>query len=85
MTEVAIGKVTHYYDHIHVAVLKLQEPIHIGETVHVAGHSTELMQKVESLEIDHHPVEQAGPGADVALLVTEPVHEHDKIFRVGEA
>lgn len=85
MSEVEIGKVTHYFDRIHVAVLKLSEPIRVGDTVHVRGHSTDLVQKVESLQVDHKPVAEAGPGSDVALQTQGPVHEHDRVFKVIEA
>jgi putative protease len=85
MSEIEIGKVTHYYDRLHVAVLKLAEPIKVGDTVHVSGHNTELVQKVESLQIDHEPVTEAAPGSDVAMRVDGLVHEHDHIYRVTAA
>lgn len=85
MSEIEIGKVTHYFDHLHVAVLKLAEPIKVGDTVHVSGHSTELVQTVDSLQIDHKPVSEAGPGSDVAMHVDGVVHEHDSIYKVVEA
>ena len=33
------------------------------------------------MEVDHHPVEQAEPGDDVAINVSDHVREHDLIFR----
>ena len=80
--EVEIGRITHYYNHLHVAVVKLTEPIHVGELIHILGHSTDFMQKVTSLQIDYHNVTGVNPGEDVALKVIEPVHEHDVIYRV---
>ncbi len=85
MPEVEVGKVTHYFDRIHVAVLRLKEPLQIGDEIRISGHSTELVQTVGSLQIDHKPVQQAGPGDDVALLVTGLVREHDKVYLVARA
>jgi hypothetical protein len=80
--EAEIGRVTHYYNHLRVAVLKLTEPLQVGDLIHVLGHSTDFMQKVTSLQIDYHNVVGVNPGDDVALRVIEPVREHDVIYRV---
>ena len=80
--EVEIGRVTHYYSHLHVAVLQLAEPLKIGDLIHILGHSTDFMQKVTSLQIDYHNVVGVDPGDDVALKVIEPVRVHDVIYRV---
>jgi len=80
--EVEIGRVTHYYNHLHVAVLKLSADLKEGDLIHILGHSTDFMQKVTSLEINHHHVPGVKPGDDVALKVIGPVREHDVIYRV---
>ena len=82
--EIEIGRVTHYFDHIHVAVLNLTASLKLGDKIHIYGHSTDLTQRVASLEVDHHSVEWVKPGDDVALKVNGLVHPHDKIFRVVE-
>ena len=80
--EVEIGKVTHYYDHLNVAVLQLTDRLKVGETIHICGHTTNFTQMVASMEVDHHRVVVVEPGEDVALKVIEPVREHDTIYRV---
>ena len=80
--EVEIGKVTHYYNHINVAVLQLTDRLKVGETIHILGHITDFIQKVTSMEVAHHRVVLVEPGEDVALKVVEPVHVHDTIYRV---
>ncbi len=77
-----VGRVTHYYSHLHVAVLKLTETLLVGDFIHVLGHSTDFMQMVTSLQIDYHNVSGVNPGEDVGLKVIEPVREHDAIYRV---
>ncbi|NJC95718.1 MAG: hypothetical protein C3F07_03400 [Anaerolineales bacterium] len=82
--EVEIGKVTHYYNHINVAVLKLNENLKLGDRIHILGHTTDFTQRVASLEVEHHTVVWVKPGDDVALKVIEPVREHDIVYRVVE-
>lgn len=77
----AVGTVTHYYSHLSVAAVSLTDPLRVGERIHIVGHTTDLEQTVDSMEVDHAKVDTAGPGDDVALAVTDHVREHDRIFR----
>ena len=77
----AIGQITHYFSHLSVAAVELNQPLRVGERIHIKGHTTDLEQSVDSMQIEHNPVEQAGPGDDVALHVDDHVREHDQIFR----
>jgi hypothetical protein len=77
----AIGRVTHYYSHLSVAAVDLDEPLAVGARIHIKGHTTDLVQDVSSMEIDREAVQQANPGDDVALKVDDHVREHDQIFR----
>jgi hypothetical protein len=77
-----IGKVTHYFTRIGVAVLELEEGLAVGDTVHICGHTTDFVQQVESLEVEHRKLQAVGAGADVALMVEERVRSGDKIYKV---
>lgn len=76
----AIGTVTHWFGHLSVAALRLTAPLAVGDRIHIRGHTTDLVETVSSMEIEHRKVDHAGPG-DVALAVEGHVHEHDLIFR----
>jgi hypothetical protein len=82
--EFEVGRVTHYFNHLNVAVLHLTAELKIGEQIHIMGHTTDFIQRIASLEVDHHAVERVKPGDDVALKVIEPVHEHDAVYRITE-
>lgn len=82
MAEMSIGKVTHYFDHISVAVLQLTEAIRVGDTIHFHGHSTDFTQTVDSLQLEHQAVSEGKPGQDVALKVVQKVHPNDAVFKV---
>jgi putative protease len=76
----AIGRVTHYYSHLSVAAVSLDAPMKAGDRIHIKGHTTDLVQPVESMEVEHERVDRAGPGDDVALKVADHVREHDRIY-----
>jgi hypothetical protein len=79
-----IGRVTHYYNRIGVAVLDLQGELKVGEKILILGHTTDFFQTVASMEINHQKVLSVGPGSDVALKVNAPVRKDDQIFKVVE-
>jgi hypothetical protein len=82
MSGICIGEVTHFYDRLNVAVLKLTQQIRIGDMLHLLGHHTDFQQKVESLQIEHQTVTEAGPGQDVALKVAQRVYPGDTVIKV---
>lgn len=79
----AIGTVTHYFSHLSVAAVTLTDTLRAGDRIHIQGHTTDLEQVVDSMEVDHARVESAGPGDDVALHVDDHVRDHDRIYREG--
>lgn len=80
--EQSIGVVTHYYSHLSVAVVQLNEgPLRVGDPIHIKGHTTDLRQSVESMEVDHQSVQEAAAGQIFGLKVRDHVREHDQIYR----
>ncbi len=78
-----IGVVTHYYSHLSVAVVKLEAAtLRVGDTIHLRGHTTDFKQRVDSLQVNHAPVQEAGPGDDFGLKVREHAREHDVVYKV---
>lgn len=81
MAEVLLGNVTHYFSKIGVAVVELKEPLHTGDQIHIVGPTTDLEETVESMEVDHHKIEDAEPGDDIGLKVVAKVREGDSVYR----
>jgi len=78
-----IGKVTHYFSNIEVAVVELLSPLSIGETIRiVGGEATDFEQTVDSMEVDHKKVKKAKKGNEVGLKVKEKVREGYKVYKV---
>ena len=82
--EQRIGAVTHYYSHLSVVALQLEPgtTLRVGDVIHIRGHTTDLTQKVESLEVNHAPVTEVGPHDDFGLKLVEHAREHDIVYRV---
>jgi hypothetical protein len=81
--EERIGVVTHYYNHLSVAIVRLESGhLRVGDTIRVLGHTTDFTQRVESLQIEHAPTSQVGPNDDFGLKVAEHAREHDVVYKV---
>ena len=80
--EEAIGRVEAYFSRVGVAAIQLSGALHVGDTVHIRGHTTDLLQAVDSMEIDRQPISEAGPGADVGIRVKERVRDGDRVYRI---
>jgi hypothetical protein len=81
--ETRIGQVTHYFNHINVAVLDLSGELKVGDTLHFFGHSVDFTQPIDSMEIEHQKVDTAGPKKEVALKVAQLVHKGTEVFKVA--
>ncbi len=78
-----IGKITHYFSNIEVAVIKLSAPLKVRETIRVVGgQETDFEQKVSSMQIDHKEVKSAKKGDSVGMKIDEKVHEGYKVFKI---
>ena len=83
MSEQLVGTVTHYFGKAQVAGIEITEgELHVGDTIHVIGHTSDFTQQIDSMEIDRAPVESAGVGDQIGIRVTEHAREHDKVYRV---
>jgi putative protease len=83
MAEQLIGKVTHYFGKARVAAVLITDgELHVGDTIHVVGHTSDFSQKVDSIQIDRAPVETAKVGDEIGIQVVEHAREHDEVYRV---
>lgn len=75
-----IGKITHYYDKIGVAVVKLSQTMKKGDKIKISGHDKELVQVIDSMQAEHQQVPEAKKGEEIGLKVNEPVKEGDVVY-----
>ena len=80
--KIQVGKVIHYFPKIGVAIIQITDGcIKIGDEIHIKGHTSDFVQKVSSMQIEHENVEIAIPGHVVALKVKESVMENDLVYK----
>jgi hypothetical protein len=80
MVKRLVGTVSHYYSKAGVAVIQLASHVKIGDKVSFEGPSTDLVQNVDSLQIDGVPVMSADAGREVAMKVSAPVRQKDNLY-----
>ncbi len=78
-----VGEVFTYFSKIGVAGVKLSDTLRVGDRIRIKGHTTDFEQTVESMQIEHRPVEEAGNGDSVGLKVAYRVRRRDKIFKLS--
>lgn len=82
MAEREVGKITHYYTNIGVAIVEVSDTIRVGDRMHIRGATSEFEQEVASMQIEHEQVQEAKPGQVIGLKVDQKVREGDKVFVV---
>lgn len=83
MVDKLVGKITHYYDKIGVAVVEVKSPLAVGDEIKISGHEQEFNQKIESMQIEHQEIQKAGKGQVIGLKVDQAVKENDLIYKAS--
>jgi putative protease len=78
---VEIGRITHFFSKISVAVIELTKPLAVGDTILIKGPTTDLEQIVESMQIEHKNIQRAEAGQSIGLKVAQRVREKDMVYK----
>ena len=78
---VEIGRITHFFTKISVAVIELIAPLAVGDTIMIKGPTTDFEQPVESMQIEHNNVQRAEAGQSIGLKVAQRVRENDMVYK----
>jgi len=85
MEEKLIGKITHYFTNIGVAVLEMTSgKLNVGDKIHVKGATSDFEQKIDSMQVEHENVEKAKKGDAIGLKVDQQVRESDDVYLVNK-
>ena len=77
-----IGKVTHYFGKIGVAVVDLSGALKVGDNIRIAGGEIDFTQSVKSMQVEHESVKTAKSGDSVGLKVKEKVRDGYKVYKL---
>jgi translation elongation factor EF-1alpha len=76
-----VGKVSHFYNKINVAVIEVKDTISVGDQIFIKGPTTDIKQTVDSMEIEHEKIKQATVGHSVGMKVKGRVRENDIVYK----
>ncbi len=83
MADLKIGKITHFYDKIGVAIIELGASLSIGDKIIFKRGGEDLFeQEVTSIQIEHKQVKSAKKGDFIGLKVDKEVKEGAEVYKV---
>ncbi len=83
MPEERVGVVNDYFAKIGVAGIDLEGALRAGDTIHIKGHTTDLQQVVESIQVEHASVTEATKGAAIGIKVKDRCRGGDVVYKVS--
>jgi putative protease len=78
---VEVGRITHFFSKISVAVIELTGFLAVGDTIAIKGPTTDFEQTVDSMQIEHENVQEAKAGQSIGLKVAQRVRETDIVYK----
>lgn len=78
--EKEIGKVFTYFARIGVAGIELTGKMKVGDKIHLKGATTDFEQKIDSIQIENKPVDEAKKGDSIGIKVKDRVRPGDKVY-----
>jgi len=80
MADKQVGTVTHWYDKLGVAVVKVTGKLARGASIKVKKGEEEFEDTVASIQIDHKDVPAAKKGDDAAIKLSQRAKEGAGVF-----
>jgi len=83
MAEEKVGEVMKFFAKPSVAAVKItQGQLNIGDLIKFVGHTTDISDTVESIEVDNKKVDKAVLGDFIGIKVSGRVRPGDEVFKV---
>jgi translation elongation factor EF-Tu-like GTPase len=79
-----VGKVIHYWTRLGVAGVELSDTLKMDDWIHVLGVTTDLQQRVTSLQLNRRFISAGHAGQQVGLLVADRVRPGDTVYLIEE-
>jgi translation elongation factor EF-1alpha len=82
LTLKSVGEVTHFFPHVSAGVVKLTRELKVGDMVHIKGHTTDFKQTIDSMQLEHVPINEAKKGQEIGLQVKDKVRIGDIVYKL---
>jgi hypothetical protein len=76
-----IGEVRRYFPKIGVGVLHLDDDLVQGDEILIRGPDTNFVQVVESMQVEHTPIQKAVKGQEIGLKLLRKVSVGDRVYK----
>ncbi len=77
-----VGEVTHYYDRLGVAIVKIEDDIKVGDNLLYKKGDREYQEAVAEMQSEHQMIDSATQGDEVGIKVAQKVKKGDQVFLV---
>ena len=78
-----VGRVSHYFDKIGVAIIELDNTLSAGDKIKFVRGGEDLFEQViDSIQIEHKKVDSAGKGEVVGVKTKESVKEGAEVYKL---
>ena len=75
-----IGEVTHWYDKISVAVIKLNKALKVGDQIKIKHGDVEFTETIGSMQLDHKQVDKGKKGDEVAVKLSKQAKDGSEVY-----
>ncbi|MBU3896327.1 MAG: translation elongation factor-like protein [Nanoarchaeota archaeon] len=82
MNKILVGKITHFFPKINVAVVQLSAELKTGDKISIEKDGEAFEQIVESMQVEHKNIPVAKVGMDVGMKISHPVKEGAQVFKL---
>ena len=77
-----LGEITHYFPKVNAGVIKVgRKPLKVGDVIWVRGETTNFKQKINSMQINRIPIDEAKPGEEIGIEMKSWVRAGDQVFQ----
>jgi translation elongation factor EF-1alpha len=84
MDKELIGKITHVFDKIGVAVIELEKGLKVGEKISIEKDGEAFEQVVDSMQIERTPIQAGKAGDAIGLKTIQPAKKGSDVYKVLE-
>lgn len=82
MEKQEVGTVAQFFSKVGVAAIELTGSLKVGDNIHIKGHTTDITQRIDSMQIDRVDVAQASAGQAIGVKVDDRVRPGDKVYKL---
>jgi len=80
--KVEVGKITHFFPKINVAVVHASKEIRVGDKLLIEGRGKSFEQVVSSMQVEHKNIADAKAGQEFGMKMNQPVKEGDVVYKI---